>query len=139
MNDNQIETKTSTQRKHRREVFWQIAFPLILGIAIVLGLATWTIIGAVKPDSDTRQAADASLTFLLIPTMAMALIPLVIFSGLAYGVIWMNQNIPTAFHQAQEAIYMVRDGVRSGADKLVEPVIRFKSTLAALEVLKRKS
>lgn len=139
MNETTIEPKMSRQKKHRREVFWQIAFPLIIGIAMILGLAAWTIVAAVQPAGDVSQTADASLTFLLIPTMGMALIPLVLFAGLAYGVIWVNRNIPAGLYQVQEVMDMVRDGVRQGADKLVEPVLRFKSTIAAFEVFKRKS
>jgi len=126
------------QKKIRREVFWQITLPLLLGVLLILGLGTWTIFTSVQGGS-VRQAADTSLIFLLIPNMAMAVIPLAVFAGLAYGVIWMNKNFPAYLHQAQDAFIKVRDGVRQGADKLVEPVLKFKSKMAALDVMKRKS
>lgn len=126
------------QKKIRREVFWQITLPLLVGVILILGLGAWTIFTTVQGES-IRQAADTSLIFLLIPNMAMAVIPLVLFAGLAYGVIWMNKNFPAYLHQAQDAFIKVRDGVRQGADKLVEPVLKFKSSLAAWHVLKRKS
>ena len=132
------ERRLMIQKKIRREVFWQITLPLLVGILLILALAAWTIFTVVQVGS-VRQAADTSLVFLLIPTMAMALIPLVLLAGLAYGVIWMNQNFPAYLHQAQGAFDQVREGVRRGADKLVEPVLKFKSNIAALEVLRRKS
>ena len=132
------ERRLMIQKKIRREVFWQITLPLLVGILLILALATWTIFTVVQVGS-VRQAADASLVFLLLPTMAMALIPLVLLAGLAYGVIWMNRNFPAYLHQAQDAFEQVRDGVKQGADKLVEPLLKFKSNMAALGVFKRKS
>ena len=110
---------------------------MILGIILILSLAAWTIIAAVQGGT-VSQPADTSLIFLLIPTMVMAIIPLAIFAGLAYGVILLNKKLPQYFYQAQDVMTKVRDGIRTGTDKLVEPVIRFKSTIAAFEVLRRK-
>jgi hypothetical protein len=70
--------------------------------------------------------------------MVMALVPLAITAGLAYGVILLNKVLPQYSYKAQDAMTKVRDGVRTGADKLVEPIVRFKSTIAAFEVLRRK-
>ena len=139
MNDTLIKSQTEAENKHHREVFWQIAFPLILGNLIVLGLAAWVIITTVTPGGSIRQAADTSLILLLMPTLIMALIPLILLAVLVYGVIWVNQKLPSGLHQIHGTILMVRDGIETGADKLAEPVIRFKSKLAAFEVFKRKS
>jgi hypothetical protein len=137
MNETPPKPKPVRSKTQRKESFWQITFPLILGVALILGMAAWTMATAIQ-GGNVSQSADTSLTFLLIPAMAMALIPLALFAGLAYAVIWLNQNITPYLRQAQEAMVMVRDGVRAGADKLVAPVIRFKSRMAALEVLKPK-
>jgi hypothetical protein len=137
MIDTQPERNPNTHRVHRREVFWQITFPLILGLLLILGLAVWTIVAATN-GGNVSQPADASLIFLILPTMVMAIIPLALFAGLAYAVIMLNTIIPPYMRQAQDAMIRVRDGVRTGADKLVEPVIRFKTVIASLEILKRK-
>jgi len=129
---NSLKTKT-----HRRENFWQITFPLTLGILLILGMAGWVVAAAVN-SGNVSQPADASLIFLILPTMAMAVFPLVLLAGFAYGVIWLNKNITPYLRQAQDAMITVRDGVKTGADKLVEPILRFKSTMAAFEALKRK-
>jgi hypothetical protein len=132
------EQKTRIQKKIRREVFWQITLPLLVGVILILGVGAWTIFKAAGGHS-IRQAADTSLIFLLCPNLAMAVLPRALFGGLAYGVIWMNKNFPVYLHKAQEAFIKVRQGVRQGADKLVEPVLKLKSSMAALDVLKRKS
>lgn len=126
-----------THAKHRKESFWQITIPLIIGLLIVSGLFALTIVTAVR-GGNVSDAADTSLIFLIIPTMIMALIPLVLFVALAYGVIWMNKNLPPYFKQAQDVMVQVREGLRTGADKLTDPVIKIKSKLASLEAFKRK-
>jgi hypothetical protein len=70
--------------------------------------------------------------------MMLAIIPFALLAGLAYGVIVLNKMLPQYFFKAQGALQKVQDGVRIGADKLVEPVIRLESMIAALGVLKRK-
>jgi hypothetical protein len=137
MNNTQPERNPNTHKVHRREVIWQIAFPLTIGILLVLGLAVWTILAGVQ-GGNVSQPADTSLIFLLIPTMVMAIIPLTILAGLAYGVIRINNELPKYFYQAQKAMRGVQAGVQNAADKLVAPVIHFKSTIAAIEVFKRK-
>jgi hypothetical protein len=126
-----------THKIHRKEVFWQISFPMILGSLLVIGLAVITILSATRGGS-LRQSADTSLVFLILPIMLMAILPLIIFAGLAYGVIMLNKILPAYALKFQDAMIKVRDGVRAGADKAVEPVLRFKSRMASLEAFKRK-
>ena len=137
MNATLPERNLKTQKNHRREVAWQITLPLVLGLIIILSLFAWTIISAAQGGS-VSQSADTSLIFLLIPTMVMALVPLAITAGLAYGVIALIKVLPKYSYKAQEAMTKVQGLVQTGTDKLVEPIIRFKSTIAAFEVLRRK-
>jgi len=74
-----------------------------------------------------------------MPALLMALVPLALLAGLAYGVIWLNKNLPIYACQAQVIMVQVRDGVRNGADKLVEPVLRLRSALASLEIIKKRN
>jgi predicted membrane protein len=137
MEKTQVERNPLTHEKHRREVFWQITIPLIIGLAFIADLVALTIVTAAQ-GGNVSQAADTSLIFLTIPTMLMAFVVLAVLAALAYGIIWMNKNLPPYFKKAQDAMVRVRDGVRSGADKLTGPVIRFKSMMASLEAFKRK-
>ena len=137
MNDTLPERNPITHKDHRREVFWQITLPLLIGAFLILGVVVWTTVAAAQ-GGNVSQPADASLVFLLIPTMAMALVLLVIIAGFAYAVIWLNNNIPPYARQAQDFFVSARDIVRMVADKVVEPVLRIQSALAALRALKRE-
>ena len=133
----ELERNPITKEIHRKQVIWQITLPLILGILGVLALGVCTIL-AVTGGRSVSQTADASLIFLLIPTMIMAIVPLILFAGLAYGFYWLNKNLPAAMYKVQQMMTSIRDVTRTGADKMVEPVLRFSSTVASLQVLKRK-
>ena len=132
-----VERNPLTHEKHQREVFWQITFPLIIGLAFIAGLVALTIVTATQ-GGNVSQAADTSLIFLLIPAMVMAFIVLAILAALAYGIIWMNRNLPPYFKIAQDAMVRVSKGTISVADKLTDPIIRFRSMMASLEAFKRK-
>jgi len=137
INEIKPERNPSTHKAHRREVGWQIVLPLTCGSLIILGLAIWTVVGTIQ-GGNVSQPADTSLIFLLIPTMIIAIIPLALLAGLAYGIITLNKILPQYFFKAHEAMRKVQDGIQIGTDKLVEPIIRLESMLAALTVLKRK-
>jgi hypothetical protein len=138
MNDTKSDRNPITHKIHRKEVFWQITFPLILGIILILGLSVWTIFGVVK-GAWVSKGADISLIFLILPTMVIGLLIFAVIASLAYAVIWLINNTPTFTRQVQYKLVQVRDGVRKGSDKLVEPIIRMKSRMASLEVLKNKN
>jgi len=133
----EIKRNPITHKIHRKEVFWQVSFPMILGSILVISIAVITILAATRGGS-LRQSADTSLIFLIVPTMLMAILPLILLAGLAYGVIMLIKVLPGYMRQFQDAMIKVRDGVRMGADKAVEPVLRFKSKVASLEALRRK-
>jgi len=126
-----------THAKHRRETWWQITFPFILGMLFILGLGGWAIFAAAT-GGNVSQSADTALIWIICPNFFMALIPLAIFGGLAYGVIVLKQKIPAGFKRLQDVMIQIRDGVQTGADKVAEPVINLKSKMASLEALKRK-
>lgn len=138
MTENEIpkERNPVTHQAHRREVFWQITFPIILGVSLILGLSVWTIVYAAQGGS-TTHAAGTSLIFLIIPTMIMGLILLVSLAGFAYAVIWLNQNLPPYAKQVQDIFDLVKERVRYYADQLVEPVLRWRSTQAKIGALVR--
>jgi hypothetical protein len=131
------ERNSITHAKHRKETWWQISFPFILGLLLILGLAGWAVF-ATATGGNVGQSADTSLIWIICPNLLLALIPLALFGGMAYGIIVLNQKIPAAFKQLQDVMLKVRDGVQAGADKVVDPVINLKSKIASLEALKRK-
>ena len=137
MNESTPPRNPHTHQLHRRETFWQITFPLIIGGLVILGLAVWAVVTAAG-GGNVNHAASASLIFMIIPTMFMALIVLVILAGLAYLVIEINRGLPPVMRKIQDFFVRVREGARTLSDKLVEPILRAQSGIAGIKRLKRK-
>lgn len=137
MNDSNLKTTRNpiTQITYRRQSFWQILFPLLLGSLAILAIGVWAIL-TVAQGGEVSRGADTSLIFLLIPTMFMALIPLFLFAGVIYGLIWLKQNLPSAMYRVHQVIEKVHEGVLNGADKAAEPILRISSIAASIKALK---
>jgi hypothetical protein len=131
------ERNSRTEAVHKREVFWQITFPLIVGVMLALTLAVIAVISATSGGS-VKQAADAALICLIVPLMFFTLIFGIISGGIAFGLVKANQELPFVFKQAQDALERVRYQVQVGSDKAVEPFLKIRSFFASLGALKRK-
>ena len=126
-----------TEAAHKREVFWQITFPLIVGGVLALTLAVIAVISATSGGS-VKQAADAALICLIIPLMFFILIFGVITGAMAFGLVKANEELPFVFKQAQAVLEQVRYQVNLGSDKAVEPILKIRSFFASIGALKRK-
>ncbi len=102
---------------------------------MVAGLFGWAIVVAVQ-GGNVNQAADASLIFVIIPTMIMALIPLAILGGFVYLMTRVLNILPPKLFQVQLFFDRIQRGVRQASDKLVEPSLRLGSLGAAWKSLK---
>ena len=126
-----------THQAHKRETFWQITFPLVVGLVFVLILVILILVAATG-DGRLAQAADAALIFLIIPLMLFTFISTIIFAAIAFGFIKLNSILPIYTKQAQDVFAMVRQQVQLGSDKAVEPILIIQSFFASLKALKRK-
>ena len=116
------ERNPKTYQAHRREVFWQITFPLIVGLIFVLTMAILAVVAATGGGS-VKQAGDASLIFLVIPLMCVTVLFIIIFGAIAFGITKLNSTLPGYTRQAQDFFVNVRQFVQTGSDKVVEPVL----------------
>ena len=133
----ELERNPETYKAHKREAFWQIYFPVIMGLVFVLILSILTVIAATGGGRIT-QAGDAALIILIVPTMLVTIVFTIIFAAVAYGIIKLNQTLPLYTRQAQDAVQMVRQQVQLGSDKAVQPFIKIQSFFASLKALKQK-
>ncbi len=137
MNTFSTAEKRIRQGRHRRQVFWQVIFPLIVGLALITGSIALTILTAAQGGS-IRQAADASLIALILPAMVLSILPLAFFGGLAYGVSRLYQILPPYLNRAQDLVSRIQDEVQARSDALVQPIIKLQSTWAAFQALTPK-
>ena len=108
-----------------------------MGAVLILVLAVLTVLSATG-EGPIGQAGDAALIFLIIPLMFVTLLFTIIFGVVAFGIIKLNETLPSYTRQAQDAFEIVRQQVQMGSDKAVEPFLKIQSFLAKVEALKRK-
>jgi hypothetical protein len=120
-----------TAARHRREVFWQITFPCVM---LVLVLVTMGVL-AVVPGGTTRVWADISLIWLIILASILTVILMVLLIALAYLVVKMVHGLPRYALLAQRFFARLSEQVEGAGDRAVEPVLRAHSLSASLRKL----
>ncbi len=121
-----------THAVHKREVFWQIIFPLIIGGLIILALAVGSGLSSYNFDS---QAANISMMWLLLPALFFTLIFTILIAGLAYGLIRLIGILPPYAALVQNFFIMVNVKARQYSDMAVEPVLKTAGAWAMLRAL----
>ena len=121
-----------THAAHRREFFWQVIFPIIIGALIIMALAvgSWFV-----SYNSASQAANISVMWLFIPLLFFTLLFTILLAGLAYGLIRLIGILPPYAALVQNFFIMINLRVRSASDKAVEPVLKTASAMATLRAL----
>lgn len=126
------ERNPETYQKHQKEVLWQITIPLIAGLVILLIL----MVGCVSSAINQSRMADISLIWIILPNLVMALITLIILVGLIYGLIKLIGILPYYTQKIQVFFNLIKDRAQNIDDRLIEPIIKGKTTSASLRKLK---
>jgi len=132
------ERNPATHAIHRREVFWQITFPLIIALLLILGLVGVVIFAGFQGLGEVSRWADVSLIWLLLPALVVVLVMLLMLSGVVYLITRLLAILPGYARLAQDFFYLVQVRVKSISDKLVEPVLKLRSFKAGADALRRK-
>ncbi len=121
--------------RHRRQSFWQIIFPIILGGIVLIALGVLITLG---PNQQVSRWGSISTIILILPLFLMLLIAFAIFGGLAYGLARLLRILPAYTHMAQ--IYTDHFGkmIQNFADKIVQPIITVKSGFAGIQTVFKK-
>jgi hypothetical protein len=127
-----------TQRRHRKDVFWQITLPLLVGVLLILVAGIGVGYAGVYNTGPVDRWASVSIIWLIIPMMAVALIFLAVTAGLAYGLMRLNGLLPTYTRQLQDVFVVIETRVKRAADAAVEPALRVRSAFAGLRAFRRK-
>jgi hypothetical protein len=121
-----------TRAVHRREVFWQIIFPSIIGAVLILALA----VGAGLVSSNTAsQAANISAIWLILPAFSFTFIITLVLATVTYGLIRLIGILPPYAALVQNFFAAVNQKVRKVSDQAAEPVIKAASARARLNAL----
>jgi len=151
-----------THARHRKEVFWQITFPVIIGVLLVVAALAALLVMTVNeaqleralplPENTARlgdvtaeevallryqrgttaRLANVSQMWLLLPALLFALLTLALLIGLVYLVTRLLGVLPGYMRMAQNFMALAELRVRKALNLAVEPVLKTKSFTAAL-------
>ena len=124
--------------RHRREVFWQVTIPFILGLAVLLGAAGLTA-GSAWTGSAPGVYRDVALIWVLLLTMVSALIPFAVLIGLAYGVIRLIVLLPGWMYKIQRFVLKVEEAASRISRAVTAPMIRVNAFSSGLRQLFKPS
>lgn len=127
-----------THAAHRREVFWQITFPFLIALIILLGLVGGVIFAGVQGAAEVSRWADVSLIWLLPPLLIFLIVLLLLLVGVAFLVTKLLGLIPGYARLVQDFFVLIHLRVRSISDKLVEPILKLHSFKAGADYLQNK-
>ncbi len=128
-----------THDAHRHEVFFQITLPLLLGIAIVIGLSVVIIASSVNGNPEISRWADISTIWLILISLTGGFFFFWILVGLAYVVVRIVIVLPSYARILQDFFILAEHRIRTISDKMVEPFLRSSSYRAGFLALFRKS
>jgi len=131
----EVTRNPDTHESHRREVFWQITFPVILGALILLTFSVLTITLSVGNKS---VWADISLIWLIIPALFFSFLVLLLLIGGAYAVIKLIEVLP--LYARRLHIWLVLFGLKVGqvGDAAVKPFVKIQGLNAQRKYLGRR-
>jgi uncharacterized membrane protein SirB2 len=127
-----LERNPKTHALHRREVFWQITVPLVVGILVLLAGVGAIVFFTIQPVTDVGRWASVSLIWLILPSLIIALLFLALLAGLIYLVSFMSHRIPHYTLIIQLYVQQAKDKIGQLLNLSTEPILRINSLWAAI-------
>jgi hypothetical protein len=127
------ERNPKTHAAHRREVWWQITLPLLLGCLLLVALIAGVIWAATDPASEVGRWADISLMWIMLPALFAALVMLILLIGITYLVSKLLGVLPGYARLVQDFFTVGKLKVIQFSDTLVKPVMKLKSWSAGAQ------
>jgi len=124
-----------THQRHRREVFWQITFPILAVSLILLILA---VLAAGLTAASASTWADISLIYMIIPALFFSLLIMILFAALVYLILRLLHILPFYFFKGHNWFLLVNLRVGRIGDNLTEPFVRLRAWKAGAGALGRQ-
>jgi len=120
-----------THAKHKREVFWQIMIPMLIGVLLVLSVAFGIIFGF-QSSSDLSRWADVSTIWLILPSLFFAFIILIFLSAFIYLITIVLRITPRYALIVQLYFEIAKHKVSYYSDRITEPIIKTRGIWAVV-------
>lgn len=124
-----------THQRHRREVFWQISFPVIVASITLLIFA---VLATGLTAAGASTWADISIIYMIIPALFFSLLIMILLAALVYLTLRLLHILPFYFYKGNNWFLLVNVRVGRIGDNLTEPFLRLRSWRAGADALGRQ-
>jgi len=132
MNDKLPQPVHESYKKHRKQLVWQIIFPMAMTVVLCIALIVLINIATFRDNGDVARWAAVSTIWIVIPIMIGLLIFLALVGGLVYLMFRLLDITPTYTGLAQDYVNKAAVYIKRGADALVKPVINLNGIFASI-------
>jgi amino acid transporter len=126
------ERNPETYAQHKKEVFWQIMFPMLIGIIILFAMFAFIFVSVRSGASDLSRYADVSLIWLIIPSLIIALIFLVFITAIIYLFTVVLRILPRYSHLALLYLEIGKYKLIRITSQITNPIVKTKSIWAVV-------
>jgi len=123
--------------RHRRQSVWQIWIPVGVGSLLILGAAVIMILPVTGVDTgvDVSHWADASLIWMILPLLFLAIVVTLFLIGLIILTAKILKLIPQYTVIGQHYAALISATVQFWSKRIAKPLIVIKSHLASMNAL----
>jgi len=123
--------------RHRRQSVWQIWIPVMVASLLVLGAAVIMILPVTGVDTgvDGSQWADASLIWIILPLLFLAIVVTLLLIGLIILTAKILKLTPQYTVIGQHYAALISANVQFWSKRIVKPLIAIKGHLASMNAL----
>ncbi|MCW5877828.1 MAG: hypothetical protein KIS80_03040 [Anaerolineales bacterium] len=135
MNDALPKSKTAlvrterARRSHRKESFWQIVLPLLLGVGLIVYLVYQLLS---TQASSSEQAAQVAVILLALPLLVLGIALLAVLVMLMIGVSKLSEWLPQLTVRILDLVETMNAGAHRSAHWAARPFLAIESWTAAL-------
>jgi FtsH-binding integral membrane protein len=123
-----------THESHRRQAFWQIYFPLLVFLLLVLTGAVFVI---AAPAGQASRYSATALIYMIMILMVFGLF-FILFAGASIFTVRQGLKVlPYYMFRAQDFFHRVNRRIKLVSNKSVEPVLRIRSAAEGVRALGR--
>jgi len=126
--------KTIEFKKHRKQIFWQIYFPLAIVLMIIIAIIVLAVITAAQGDAEGVNSKWASLTLIVI--ILMSSVVALVVAAMLYGSVYLLakgiRKTPEISLQAQYLSNLVRDKTREVMNVVAAPIVKIGGVTQAV-------
>lgn len=133
-----IERNPKTHAAHRKETFWQIILPLLIGVLFILVIVLGVILSALQPVSEVSRYADVSIIWMIMPALFFALLMMLVLAAFVYAITMLLRLLPRYAAIALLYLEMGKEKVIHFSDMITGPIVKTRSTWAVVRWIGRR-